>query len=286
MTTDNTSLDALRRDIDRIDDQLHDLLMQRTAVVAHIGALKSVGEIALRPGREADILRRLAARHQGAFPRTALSRIWREILGALVGLQQPLTIAVAQPERGAGFIELARNHFGVVWPVVTNASAGQVLKMVSDGQAGVGVVPLPGRGPGGTEPWWVALAADSSGIPKVITRLPFFPVESNAGGRTEPLEALVLAQRGHDDTGSDRTLLVLESGPQVSRDRVRAVLAAGRFEPTEVLASHNVGGTLLHLAEVEGHLKPDDLRLEMLVAAKEPIRHARIIGGYPVPLPE
>ena len=38
--------------------------------------------LALRPGREAMVLRRLLGRHSGPFPRGALVRLWREIMGA------------------------------------------------------------------------------------------------------------------------------------------------------------------------------------------------------------
>ena len=57
------SLDALRREIDTVDDTLHDLLTQRAALVAEIGALKSSERTTIfRPAREALLLRRLLAR--------------------------------------------------------------------------------------------------------------------------------------------------------------------------------------------------------------------------------
>ncbi|TAN57065.1 MAG: chorismate mutase, partial [Magnetospirillum sp.] len=89
MSQDSATLDQLRREIDRIDDTIHDLLMQRSAVVESIAAAKPAGRVTLRPGREAAILRRLLGRHRGPFPKMALVRIWREIMGALVALQGP-----------------------------------------------------------------------------------------------------------------------------------------------------------------------------------------------------
>ena len=277
MTSSEPSLDSLRQQVDRIDDQLHDLIMARCQLVERMGGLKGEG-LAIRPGREAAVLRRLVARHSGAFPKAALVRIWREMIGALLGVQQPLSIAVAQAERGDGFIELTRNYFGVVWPVASIPSAGQVIKLVSEGQASIGVVPLPGHGPGGAEPWWVALTGERDTIPRVVSRLPVYPIDT----RPEPLEALVIARRGHDDTGLDRTLVVAETGASTSRDRVRALFAAAGFEPTEILAVHTVDGTVLHLVEVDGWIGPADSRLAALV--RDPVRHASVIGGYPVPL--
>ena len=41
MTAPSRSIDELRRDIDVIDDEIHDLLMQRIEIVELIGALKN-----------------------------------------------------------------------------------------------------------------------------------------------------------------------------------------------------------------------------------------------------
>lgn len=281
MADSDCSLDSLRRQIDLIDDRMHDLIMERCALVEQIGGLKANEPVALRPGREAEILRRLVARHSGPFPKAALVRIWREMIGALVGLQKPLTIAVAQADATNNLVELARNHFGVVCPVTVNASAGQVVKMVADGQAGIGVVPLPGRGKGAAEAWWVALTAEREGMPRVVTRLPVCPAEC-MGGRPDPVEALVIAARPHDQTGQDRTLVAVETPAGVSRDRVRAALATAGFEPTETLDAHNVGGMLQHLIEVTGWLGAGDPRLAQ--AVRDPIGHICVVGGYPVSL--
>ncbi len=281
MMSPDTTLDSLRQRIDQIDDQMHDLIMARCALVEQVGTTKAGDPLALRPGREAEILRRLIARHSGPFPKGALVRMWREMVGALTGLQTPLTIAVAQPERGSGFIELARNHFGVVGTVSVIPSAGQVVKMVAEDKAAIGIVPLPGRGPGGLEPWWVTLIAERDDIPRVVTRLPIYPFDS-ALGRPEPIEALVIAKRPHDNTGLDRTLVVIETGPTTSRDRVRALLTGVGFEPSETLGTHTVGGSLQHLVEVDGWVGPTDPRLAPLV--REPVHHVSVVGGYPISL--
>src|SRR6185437_12724944 len=78
-------LEDLRRRIDEIDDQIHDLLMRRAELVEAIGnSKKSENAPVLRPGREARILRRLVARHRGRLPRSVLVRLWRELLSGTV----------------------------------------------------------------------------------------------------------------------------------------------------------------------------------------------------------
>ncbi len=281
MSQDSNALDQLRLEIDRIDDSIQDLLVMRAAAAERIAAAKVAGSVSLRPAREATVLRRLLARHGGAFPRTALVRIWREIMGALVGLQGDFTVAVHSAGRGTAAIELARNHFGTAAPLHAFRSAGQVVRAVADGQAAVGVVPLaPGtEAADDTDPWWSSLTVGSGEPPRVVARLPFAAPRPVIGG-PEPLQALVIACRDHDESGDDRTVLVLETGPEVSRDRLRAVLAAGGLEPAELLSISRHGAVWLHLVEILGHVTAADPRLALLVAPKDPIHHVTVIGGY------
>jgi chorismate mutase / prephenate dehydratase len=84
MTTDTVALARLRRQIDEIDDQIHDLMMRRAQIVVEIGTAKGTGPM-VRPGREAEILRRLVKRNR-LLPATALVRIWREMIVAMTSL--------------------------------------------------------------------------------------------------------------------------------------------------------------------------------------------------------
>ena len=80
------TLDALRAEIDEIDDELHRLLMKRAQVALSIGAVKnSHGPEAgvMRPSREARLLRRLVAKEDGPLPKAVIIRIWREVIGAV-----------------------------------------------------------------------------------------------------------------------------------------------------------------------------------------------------------
>jgi chorismate mutase len=69
MSDNPTPLDDLRRRIDEIDDRVQDLLIERTQLVEAVGETKRrAGMPALRPAREAVVLRRLVGRHRGRFP--------------------------------------------------------------------------------------------------------------------------------------------------------------------------------------------------------------------------
>src|SRR5262249_32801170 len=136
MMATEKSLDKLRQEIDRLDETIHDSIMARALVVQQVGALKGrEGMPALRPAREAEILRRLISRHSGKFPKATLIRIWREMIGAMVSLEAPLTVSVYQPERGSGYLDLARDYYGSYTPTNVLRSPGQVVREVAEGKA-------------------------------------------------------------------------------------------------------------------------------------------------------
>jgi chorismate mutase-like protein len=280
MARDNT-LDDLRQEIDRIDDALHDLLMQRTAVVERVGTLKDVESAALlRPGREAEILRRLVSRHHGGFPKISLVRIWREIIGGMLGVQGTVSVAAFMPDRGAGYLELARDHFGATLPISALRSPGQVTRAVAEGSATVGIMPMPDRED--TEAWWISLMGDSPDLPRIIARLPF----SGPGpGRGDGLEALAIGRMAPEPTGYDRSWLAMETTPDISRARLRSVLSAAGIEPIFLAATQRSEENWLHLVEVSGHLTAEDRRIARLVDRKQPVLRAVLLGGYPAPFP-
>ena len=274
------SLDKLRSEIDRLDDELHDLLMKRAEVVERIGALKEdAQQVLLRPGREADIVRRIVARHGGRFPKQTVIRIWRELISGMCSIQGQVTAAVYMPERGAGYLELARDHYGAYTPMTVLRSAGQVVRAVAEGSATVGILPMPDRED--AEPWWISLMGDSPDLPRIVTRLPF---GGPGVGRGDGLEALVVARLNAGPTGYDRSWLGIETTPDVSRARLRSVLAAAGLEPTSLAATQRSEDACLHLVEIAGPLASDDPRVTRLIERREPVVRCAHLGGYPVPL--
>ena len=175
MCAAKTSLDGLRREIDEIDNALHDLLMRRTELAREIGAAKGDGGPYIRPGREAQVLRRLVARHRGIFPKPVLVRIWREIISAFAGLQGPLAVAVYAAEGAPDLRTRARDHFGSLTPVTEHGSARSVVRAVTEGSATIGLLPVPESDD--EDPWWRLLANDGKGTPRIIARVPFVSME-------------------------------------------------------------------------------------------------------------
>jgi chorismate mutase/prephenate dehydratase len=281
MSDSQTLLDDLRRRIDEIDDQLHDLLMQRTEIVAAIGREKQTGNVAaLRPGREAMILRRLMARHRGNFSRAALVRMWRELLSTTVGLQTRFAVAVYAPEP-SGYWDIARDHFGSNTPLTAFRSVGQVIHAVTEGQASVGILPMPREDD--SDPWWRFIMSPDDSTPRILARLPF---GARGNARHDGGDALVIGSGTVEATGDDCSLVVVEASGDLSRARL--FTAAGQAGlACSFCASYRAGDhATLYLMELTDFVPPHDPRLAHLCEQLAGVAIDRIVvlGTYATPL--
>jgi chorismate mutase len=165
------SLAELRREIDRIDEAMHRLLMERGEIIDRLIATKQTQETgsAFRPAREADMMRRLVDRHKGILPLDTAESIWRVIISTFTYVQAPFSVHADLSAGDAAMRDSARFHFGFTVPFVPHADAASVVAAVSDSRGDLGLVPAFGAA--GTGAWWSALESDSA--PKIIARLPF-----------------------------------------------------------------------------------------------------------------
>jgi chorismate mutase len=269
----NGGLPALRAELDRIDNAIHDLLIRRARVVEHVA--RSGKPAAFRPGREASIIRRLLCRHQGSLPSVALVRIWRELLAGTTAMQGEFSLAVCDPDHGAPVIQLAREHFGALTPMYTYPSPGQALVDVSRGIGSAAVL----RYPSVDDTWWMALAYHEPRL-YVVARLPFWKPRPDG---FPAAQALVVASTPADPSESDQFLLGLECDADLSRARVSSELeAAGLRSETMVLARKQGSLVANVLVEVDGILTDGDERLRHLGSV---LRRPVVLGSYATPIP-
>ena len=81
------NLKSLREKIDSIDDQLLELIIQRTSIVDELGILKKDSNNIVDKKREAEVISRLLDLHKGNFSRDSIVRIWREIFYTSANIQ-------------------------------------------------------------------------------------------------------------------------------------------------------------------------------------------------------
>lgn len=169
--SERPSLAQLRREIDRIDEAMHRLLIERGEIIDRLIEVKRTEEkgSAFRPAREAEMMRRLVDRHKGILPLDTAEGIWRIIISTFTYVQAPFSVHADLSGGAPQMRDSARFHFGFTVPFVAHMGAAAVVAAVSDSAGDLGLVPAtasPGSGA-----WWNALEFDSA--PKIIARLPF-----------------------------------------------------------------------------------------------------------------
>ena len=141
--TDKNRLDAIRKQIDELDDKLIELINRRATLAKEVGVLKKNNneDSYYRPEREAQILRRVIDNNKGPLADDELARLFREVISTCLALEQPLRIAYLGPE-GTFTQTAALKHFGHAVTTVANSGIDQVFRDVQSGACHFGVVPV------------------------------------------------------------------------------------------------------------------------------------------------
>src|SRR5512138_1445811 len=116
------SLPELRAEIDRIDEAMHRLLMERGEIIDRLIRVKRTAESgsAFRPAREADMMRRLVERHHGILPLDTVESIWRVIIATFTYVQAPFRVHADMSSGDASVRDSVRFHFGFTVPLVSH----------------------------------------------------------------------------------------------------------------------------------------------------------------------
>lgn len=136
------SLDELRDKIDRVDQQILDLLLERARLAQEIGRIKADNERpAYAPAREAELLAALLSRDLSPLDTEAVASVFREMISACRALQTPPTVAYLGPEHTFTHAA-AQKHFGRSCEFLAQVSIPDVFAAVEGAHAHCGVVPI------------------------------------------------------------------------------------------------------------------------------------------------
>jgi chorismate mutase/prephenate dehydratase len=136
------SIPALRRQIDRIDDQLLRLLNQRGRLVLAVAAQKHRRQASIYvPSREQSVLARVAKRNGGPFGAAQVRAIFREIISASRGLEARLRVSYFGPQATWSHLA-ARHQLGDAAEYIAAPTVADVFRDVEGGRAELGVVPV------------------------------------------------------------------------------------------------------------------------------------------------
>jgi chorismate mutase len=255
------SLDEVRARIDAIDTEILHLVDQRAALARAVAQAKAAageaGRFGLKPGREAQLLRRLLSKPREGADAALVVRVWREMIGASLKLQGPFDLTVWGGREQARAVELARLRFGAA-PSLRQAAKAEDVLTAARSPGGVGVAALTPD-----SAWWGRLLAEPK--TRVFAALPCLA----AWG---PLAAVAIGEVEVEPTGDDVTFWVTDAAQSgaaieeaLSRDGAAATLLV------------EAGG--LKLFSLAGFYQADDPRL-----ARAPGRLSGVIGAAPRPL--
>lgn len=136
------AISGLRRDIDKVDEKILDLINQRLLLASEIGKIKvKSGDRVVDGARESALIQRLLSLNNGPLSKQALRHIFTEIIAAARELQTPHRVTYLGPE--ATFTHIAAvKHFGRSLTFVPQASIRDVFSEVEKGAFNYGVVPV------------------------------------------------------------------------------------------------------------------------------------------------
>lgn len=262
--TPENSVDAIRREIDRIDDSILSLVGERLRIAERLNGLKSpAAGLPIRPGREVTLLRRLIANAQAPIDRDLVVELWRGLIGAGLRRQRIIDVYVgggrADPTR---MFDIARRHFGGRTRIQFIGEPQAALqKVVEKPHDAVAVTPWP-TAPG-VGSWWPALSESRFHSLRLIAGLPVL------GGADEDPTAAVFAACDNEEAGQDVSLLIAED-PHHKLQRALKELGLtgrelGRSEPRVMV-------------RIDGFLAHDDPRAAALDG--HGLDRVRVLGSY------
>lgn len=142
MTSNESQLDQLRRQIDELDEQLVSLLNRRADVVIEIGKLKQNSSLSFyAPDREKRVLDRIRSINAGPLPDRVLVAIWREMMSGSLLLEKPLRIGYLGPEGSYSHLA-ATTKFGASVEYKPFPDIRSVFVEVSRRHCDLGLVPV------------------------------------------------------------------------------------------------------------------------------------------------
>jgi len=258
----NRALDRIRAEIDSIDAAMHDLLIRRSAVIDELIAIKGADTpgTALRPGREADMMRRFVMRHEGHLPLTTVEHIWREIISTFTAMQAPYSVIAGPAAEPLAMRDAVRFYFGFSVAVSQAASSEAALEAVRGTKSQIAVIAADSEGA-----WWQGLCGTNA--PKILARLPFIAIE----GRPAGLPCYVAAPPLNDASFADIRLYAVGAQNGLAA-------AAAQF-----------GGRLVNragaeaLIELPATVEPGEFAAE-LGAAGEGLSPMEAVGGFAAPI--
>lgn len=283
MSNDNNQnqLLQLRKSIDKIDNQIIDLLNERMKIILEVSEYKKSikDKFFIKSAREADMVKSLIEKADSNFPKSTIVNIWRKIITSANVLEQNLTIAIHNPNQIANYEYLVKEYYGDFIPIINHDSATDVVIDLEKQTAQIGIFALSKNC---EEHWWINLANSKSGI-KVFAQIPFVQRKEDKNLQNDILFAAAI--KDAEKSQNDKTLLTVEIENQISKAQIQNTFKELGLA-CEILKSvklEQISNITFYLIELDGFFDEKDEKIQSLSKAKiKPF--VKIIGHYPTPI--
>ncbi len=225
MKSANTSIEDLRKQIDKIDADIFNLLLQRLEVVKRVGEVKKQTDnhkSIIRPAREAMMVKNIysSALSKGLPENIALgfAYIWRQIISVAINLEEPTNISFLDNSEGE-YINYAREYFGIFSKFTGQKNSSDILKDIQNGKSNIAIFPIVKNEV--TKPWWLDMSEKYYQF-SVFCGFPFF--EGVNGNNKSGCNSLAIANITAEPCGDDVFVYVLKGKlPQMMADNFEVV---------------------------------------------------------------
>ena len=160
-------IDKLRKQIDKIDFQILDLLKKRSKISENIGKEKKSNNL-FRPERQASILRNILKKNGNNLNPLHILSFWRSIFLSQIDLQGGIKLILSNNIANS-YIKTVYDYFSHDIEIITMNNTSKALEKVYNGKNILTILPYPSYNKGAQ--WWT-----NKRLEKLygIAALPFF----------------------------------------------------------------------------------------------------------------
>ncbi len=287
--TYEVALNQCRSEIDALDNQLLSILEERMKIVAKVRKIKHENNerFFIKSAREADMIKNLIAKADPILPKSLIVNMWRKIITSSNMLEQPLCIAIHNPNKLTDYSYLTREYYSDFVPIIIHDSVNNVVLEIEKNNAQISIFGLPCADVENNiddigEDWWINLANNKAGL-KVFAKIPFIQHSDQDKQSGKALELVAMAIKKPEKSQEDRTLFCIEIENSFSRSQLLTAMneskIAGRILKSTKLKQ--IDDIVFYLVEAQGFF--DENSEEIKKFNKSKIRpFAKILGVYPV----
>lgn len=137
------SIDEIRNNIDKIDQEILKLLADRAKLALEVKKT-ATGKSPIRPERENEILKRLVEKDSGPLPKKAVKEIFAQIISSFrneMQLDRPISVSYLGPA-GTYSQQAAEDLFGSSSSLRPETSISDVFRAIESGNTDLAVVPI------------------------------------------------------------------------------------------------------------------------------------------------